>query len=226
MRVDLKCLKLLFTNLRRFPSEDISHKKRIKEFYSYENESEDCQLRQIRELKDLVDPSVENIQDFLPELPVTAVPVFLELEREQCISELGFIKSQTLDCVDLVLGCILDNVIDECAEKISTGHLKEINRKHSERLNSEELQTCCLQYFSLENTQPVYQTLPTHIFLDTFAENYSAESMENMNEVLDITEAFCSEDNLSEPCDSRRGGENEPRLQHEGERQKVSGEKI
>ena len=81
------------------------------------------------------------------ELPAISGSVLWEVERLHGISELQFISKETISFVDLILDCIFGDVIDICDEKTSCDHMKEINRKHSVRLNRKEPQTCCPQYF-------------------------------------------------------------------------------
>ena len=183
-------------------------------------------------MKNIVEPRIENIQHQQPLKSVETPGAFLwEKQRERCISELDLINRDTVCSVEFILDCILDFVLDISDQNNSFEHQGEITRKHSQKLNSKELETCSPQYFSSENNEAVYQTIPMGIFVQTFTENSCEDNLNNMTQVIGCIDSSARKkgvvkDNLSEPCDFREGVKNERRLQNKSDKQKVSGESV
>ena len=181
-------------------------------------------------LKNIVEPRIENIQHQQPLKSEEASGPFLwEKQRERCISEVDLINRDTVHSVEFILDCILDFVLDISDQNNSYEHQSEITRKHSQKLKRKELETCSPQYFSSENNEAVYQTIPMGIFVQTFTENSSEENLNNMTQVITCIEAPARKKgvkhNLGEPCDFE-GVKNERRLQNKSDKQKVSGESL
>ena len=179
-------------------------------------------------LKNILEPRIENIQHQLPLKSEEASGTFLwEKQRERCISELDLINRETVQTAEFILDCILDFVLDISDQNNSFEHRGAITRKHSQKLSRKELETCSPQYFSSENNEAVYQTIPMGIFVQTFTEASSEDNLNNMTQVITCIDAPGRKKgvkhNLGEPCDFREGVKNEPGLQN---KQKVSGENF
>ena len=183
-------------------------------------------------LKNIVEPRIENIQHQPLLRPEDTSGAFLweQERRERCISELDLINCDTVHSVEFILDCILDFVLDISDQNNSYEHQSEITRKHSQKLNSKELETCSPQYFSSENNEAVYQTIPLGIFVQTFTEKSCEDNLDNMTQVITCIDASGRKKyvkhNLGEPCDFREGVKNEPGLENKSDKQKVSGENF
>ena len=181
-------------------------------------------------LKNIVEPRVENIQHQPLQSEETSVAFLWEKQRERCISELDLINCDTVLSVEFIVDCILDFVLDISDQKNSYEHQGEITRKHSQKLNSKELEACSPQYFSSENNEAVYQTIPLGIFVQTFTENSCEDNLNNMSQVITSIDASVrkkgEKHKLAEPCDFPEGVKNELRLQNKSDTQKVSGESF